>query len=95
MTSTHLHQNTSHTSIASWKRLATAAVATAAFGIIPAGAVATAATPVAAHDIPRNQDNTMPQQRQHDRQRDHRRDRRAETTIGNQILAGGYSSTEM
>ncbi|MFD9666206.1 hypothetical protein ACFWAY_32050 [Rhodococcus sp. NPDC059968] len=100
MNSTHLHRNNSHTSISSWKRFAAAAVATAALGIIPAGAVATAATtpavtPVAAHDIPRDHDDTMQQQRQHDRHRDQRRDRRAETTIANRILAGGYSSTEM
>ncbi|MFD9669801.1 hypothetical protein ACFWAY_51045 [Rhodococcus sp. NPDC059968] len=89
MNSTHLRRNNSHTSISSWKRFVTAAVATAALGIIPAGAAA--ATPAAAHDIPRDHDNTMQQQRQHDRQRDQRQDRRAETTFGDRILAGWHS----
>ena len=95
MNSTHLHQNNSHTSSTSkWKRFATAAAATAALGILPAGAAAAGAaaatasaqTPaVATHDIPRDHDTTMQQQRRHDRQRDQRQERRAETTIGSQI----------
>lgn len=89
MNSTHLHQNNPHTSSTSdWKRFATAAVAIAALGILPAGAAAATAsaqTPAATHDISRDHDNTMQQQRRHDRQRDQRQDRRAETTIGTQI----------
>ncbi|GCE45000.1 hypothetical protein I1A62_09490 [Rhodococcus sp. USK10] len=99
MNSTHLHQNNSHTSITSWKQFATAAVATAALGVIPAGTAAAttaAATPVAAvvaPGTPPDHDNTMQQQSRHDRQRDQRQDRRAETTIGDQILAGWHSSS--
>ena len=90
MNSTHLHQNNSHTSSTSkWKRFATAAAATAALGILPAGAAAatvSAQTPaVATHDISRDHDTTMQQQRRHDRQLDQRQERRAETTISSQI----------
>ncbi|MFC9554927.1 hypothetical protein ACFTWF_29260 [Rhodococcus sp. NPDC056960] len=96
MNSTHPHRNNCHTH---WKRFAGIAVATAALGVLPAGAAAAttpAATPVTAvvtRDIPRDHDNTMQQQRQHDRQRDQRQDRRAETTIRDQILAGWHSSS--
>ncbi|PBC47409.1 hypothetical protein [Rhodococcus sp. ACPA1] len=98
MNSTNLHQNISHTSISSWKRFATAAVATAALGILPAGAAdaitpATTVTAGVTHDIPRDYDNTMQQQRQHDRQRDQRQDRRAEPAIGDQILDGWHNGS--
>ncbi|MFF2115453.1 hypothetical protein [Rhodococcus koreensis] len=55
-----------------------------------------AAQPVAAavtHDNPLDRDNDMQQQRQHDRQRDQRQDRRAETTILDQILLDGWTSS--
>ncbi|WP_009476427.1 hypothetical protein [Rhodococcus sp. JVH1] len=105
MSTTQLHSIThSATSTSSWKRLAAAAAATAALGLVPVGAAnattapPNAAQPVAAavtHDSPLDRDNDMQEQRQHDRQRDQRQDRRAETIVLDQILVGWNSSTQM
>jgi len=100
MNSTHPHQAKAHTTGTSWKRFATVGVAAAAVGIIPAGvSAASTSTPapiplaaVVSHDIPRDHDNPMQQQRRHDRQREQRQNRRAELTIGNEILDGWISS---
>ncbi|MFE5706725.1 hypothetical protein CJ179_30640 [Rhodococcus sp. ACS1] len=103
MSTTQLHPITrSATSTSSWKRLATVAAATIAVGLVPiAAANATTAAPAPAqpvaaavtHDNPLDRDNDMQQQRQHDRQRDQRQDRRAETTILDQILLDGWTSS--
>ncbi|ABG92387.1 hypothetical protein RHA1_ro00552 [Rhodococcus jostii RHA1] len=98
MSTTQLHPNTHPaTSTSHWKRLATAAAATAALGLVPvAAANATTAPPNATqpaaavtHDSPLDRDNDIQQQHQHDRQRDQRQDRRADTIVLDQILLDG------
>jgi hypothetical protein len=98
MSTTQLHPNTHPaTRTSHCKRLATAAAATAALGLVPvAAANATTAPPNATqpaaavtHDSPLDRDNDMQQQHQHDRQRDQRQDRRADTIVLDQILLDG------
>ncbi|MFD6062094.1 hypothetical protein [Rhodococcus wratislaviensis] len=93
MSTTQLHQINRPDTSTSWRRLATVALTAATLGLLPTGVAAATPNPepaAAAVDvtraIPSDHDNTMQQDRRHERQRDQRQDRRTETTILDQIL---------